>query len=266
MGAGSASAAPRAQSSPTGLDDALLLDLGVARVGEIVSGDGLRLADGRIARLACLEAAAPPTDAAPTDAEPGRRWPLAEGARRALTSFVGNRPVRLWAQNAEPDRHDRLAVHLQRPDDGAWAQEALLADGWARVRPAPDDDARARALLAVEQTARQARKGLWSTKIFAVRPAADPTALSRDYGLLTLAEGKPTAAQNRGGKIYLDFGADWRRDFTAVVTRDAARSLKREGVDPAALVGRSLRVRGWPDRHFGPQMEIAVAAQLEVLD
>lgn len=238
-----------------------LLDLGVVDGGAAATGDLLRLPDGRDVRLACVEAAAPPADA-----EPGRRRPLAENARDALAAFTAGRLLRLWGQSAEPDRRGRLVAHVQRTADGLWAQETLLADGLARVRPAPGDDARARALLAIENAARNAKKGVWATRVYAVRQAADVAALARDYGLLTVAEGRPTAAAVRNGKTYLDFGEDWRRDFTAVVAGPAARALKREGVDPAALTGRALRVRGWPERRFGPQMEIVVAAQLEILD
>lgn len=238
-----------------------LRDVGLIADATAATGDRLLLADGREARLSVIEAASPPPGA-----DPGRRWPLAEAARAALAQALQGEKLRLWGQNAEPDRHGRLSVHAQRQSDGAWLQEILLAGGHARVRPAPGDDARARDLLRVEDAARRGGRGIWASRVYAVRPAADAQAVARDIGLLTVTEGRPVRAEARSGKIYLDFGDDWRRDFTAVVPGAVARALKKEGVDPAGLAGRSLRVRGWPEWRFGPQIEIIVPAQLEVVD
>lgn len=238
-----------------------LVALGVVDGASALTGDRLALADGREARLAGVEAASPPLGA-----EPGRRWPLAEAAKAALAQAADRRPLELWAQSPEPDRYGRLTVHARRIDDGAWLQEVLLSAGHARARPVPGDDARARALLAVEDAARRAGRGIWASRVYAVRPVADAAALARDIGALTVAEGRPLRAETRSGKTYLDFGEDWRRDFTAVVTGPVARALKKEGIDPAALAGRLVRVRGWPEWRFGPQIDVAVPAQLEVID
>ena len=254
-------AAPRRNESRNGTAEDDLSDLGEATGAPALSGDRLKLPDGREARLAVIEAAAPPPDAAP-----GRRWPLAEAAQNALAAFIAGRRLRLWGQSAEPDRHGRLTAHVRREDDGAWAQEALSAGGHARVRPVSGDDARARALLAAEDAARRAGLGIWATRVYGVRRADDAAALNRDAGLLTVVEGKAVRAESRNSVLYLDFGEDWRRDFTVTAASAVVRKLKAEGIDAKALAGRSLRVRGWPVRRFGPQIEITVPAQLEVLD
>jgi micrococcal nuclease len=254
-------AAPRGNKAPDKGGTDGLSELGVVEAATVLSGDRLKLPDGREARLAVIEAAAPPADAAP-----GRRWPAAEAAQNALAAFIAGRRLQLWGQSAEPDRHGRLTAHVRRDDDGTWAQEALLADGHARVRPVSGDDARARALLAAEDAARRAGRGIWATRVYGVRRADDEATLNRDVGLLTVVEGKAVRAESRNSVLYLDFGDDWRRDFTVTAASAAVRRLKAEGIDAKALAGRSLRVRGWPVRRFGPQIEITVPAQLEVLD
>lgn len=238
-----------------------LVSLGMVDGAVATAGDRLTLSDGRDARLAGVEAASPPPGA-----EPGRRWPLAEAAKAALAQATIQGPFELRAESAEPDRYGRLTVHVRRVGDGAWLQELMLLQGHARVRPVPGDAARARAMLAVEDAARRAGRGIWATRVYAVRPAADAGALARDIGALTVAEGRPLRAETRGGKTYLDFGEDWRRDFTAVFSGPVTRALKKEGIDPAALAGRLVRLRGWPEWRFGPQIDIAVPAQLEVID
>ena len=68
------------------------------------------------------------------------------------------------------------------------------------------------------------------------------------------------------GRGYLNFGTDWKTDFTVVVPPDAVRLFRREGVDIPSFQGRTVRVRGWLRWYNGPQMEVTHPEQIEVLD
>ena len=72
------------------------------------------------------------------------------------------------------------------------------------------------------------------------------------------------AVARRGAFTYLDFGADWRRDFTLrAESRDLAR-FARAGLDVAALAGRRILARGWLFESAGPMIELVHPAQIEV--
>jgi hypothetical protein len=63
---------------------------------------------------------------------------------------------------------------------------------------------------------------------------------------------------------FLDFGEDWRRDFTIrAETRSLAR-LARDGLDVLGLAGKRILVRGWLFSHAGPMVELMHARQIEV--
>jgi hypothetical protein len=74
-----------------------------------------------------------------------------------------------------------------------------------------------------------------------------------------------------GERIYLNFGADWRTDFTVEIqARDAkAFGLKKNAVDGAwfreAYLGKKLRVRGQLRPINGFQVRVTHPLQLEVL-
>jgi hypothetical protein len=68
------------------------------------------------------------------------------------------------------------------------------------------------------------------------------------------------------GRLYLNFGPDWRTDFTLAVPREAKALFKRSALDPAALAGRMIRVRGWIRVQNGPLIEAATPEQIELLD
>ncbi|MBY6264760.1 thermonuclease family protein, partial [Azospirillum sp. 412522] len=163
------------------------------------------------------------------------------------------------------DRRGRLLAHLVR-EDGLWLQSALLVRGLARVHTRPDARAYAAELLAGEEAARNAGRGLWRSRVYAVRDAADPAGLSRDRDSFQLVEGVVLAVSKGGGESYLDFGADWRDDVTIHIGSAAMREVTRAGLDPLSYEGRRVRVRGWITLRNGPMIEITHPEQIERLE
>ena len=231
--------------------------IGSGVVKEVVSGDMLVLSDGRVVKLAGIQA--PKINAGRTRPF---KWPLAEEAKKALEALALGRTVTLHVGGVRQDRHDRVPAQLIR-DDGLWLQGELLAQGWARAYASPDLAALSEALYAREGAARAARLGIWGLPFFAVR---DPEGLAHDYDSFQIVEGRVLAAALAKGQIYLNFGPDWHTDFTIRVPRRAVRAFRQLHGDPAQLQGRLIRVRGWVYRHNGPEIELVHPEQLERLE
>jgi hypothetical protein len=66
--------------------------------------------------------------------------------------------------------------------------------------------------------------------------------LTRSYQLV---EGVVAEVGESGGRLYLNFDKDWRKDFTMLMERKDGEAFKAAGIDPKALAGKKLRVRGW---------------------
>lgn len=237
------------------------LDSGpTATVVDVVDGDTVVLADRSEVRLVGLQAPKLPLGRAnfPT-------WPLAEESKAALEAIAGGRRVQLRFGGARMDRHGRHLAHLflGEGEDAVWVQGEMLRRGMARVYSFPDNRARVAAMLAIEDEARRARRGIWGLRHYAVRSADD---LGGDIGSFQLVEGRVLAAALVRGRGFLNFGEDWKTDFTIVVPADAARLFRREGADIPAFGGRTVRVRGWLRWYDGPQIEVTHPEQIEVLD
>lgn len=80
-----------------------------------------------------------------------------------------------------------------------------------------------------------------------------------------LVEGVVAQVGESSGRIYLNFDKDWRRDFTVLIERKEAESFKAAGVDPKALAGKKLRVRGWIEWRNGPMIHATHVEQIELL-
>ncbi|WP_448203647.1 thermonuclease family protein [Azospirillum sp. sgz302134] len=225
------------------------------RVAAVIDGDTLALEDGRRLRLAGVEAPKPLPNA-----EPRRNWPLAEAATAALTDLALGRELTLRGEG-RTDRHGRLVAQVQR-DDGLWLQGELLARGLARVHTQPHSRAFAREMQAAEASARTAARGLWRSRVYGVRPAADPEALRRDRDSFQIVEGRVLRV-TKGSEAYLDFGEDWRTDVTVHIGRAALRDFVKAGIDPLSFEGRIVRVRGWVGLRSGPMIEATHPEQIE---
>jgi hypothetical protein len=80
-----------------------------------------------------------------------------------------------------------------------------------------------------------------------------------------LVEGTVLAVGEGGGRLYLNFAEDWRRDFTISVDRKDAPAFAAAGIDLKALAGKRLRVRGFLAWRNGPMIEASHPEQIELL-
>ncbi len=230
---------------------------GSATVVEVVDGDTVVLNDGRQVRLVGIQAPKLPLGRAGFAA-----WPLADRAKAALEALSLGHEVSLGFGGRRTDRHGRALAHLFLPD-GRWVQGELLSQGMARVYSFPDNRALVPQMLRLERAARAARAGIWGDDWYAVRT---PEATRRDLGTFQLVEGLVVAVAEVRGRYYLNFGADWRTDFTVTVAKNRHGLFEDMNVDLKTLKGRSIRVRGWIDQRNGPTIEATHPEQIEVLE
>lgn len=227
---------------------------GSARVTEIIDGDTVTLDDGRQVRLVGIQAPKLPL---------GRRdfktWPLADEAKQALEKITSGRIVELRYGGGRIDRHGRVLAHLFL-ENGVWVQGEMLKAGMARVYTFPDNRETAQEMYAIEHSARQARRGVWSHSFYAVRT---PEETSEHIGAFQVVEGLVLDAVKVKGAVYLNFGADWRKDFTVMIPSTALRMFVKDGIDPLSFKGKNIRARGWLKERNGPMIEVSHPEQVE---
>ena len=186
--------------------------------------------------------------------------PSAEQARAALRELLEGQTVTGVPAEAPYDRYGRLVAHVERAD-GIWLQGALLERGLAQVQTRPGEAARAGEMLALEQTARAARRGLWGEAAFMPQDAG---ALDDSTGRFRIVRGRVLRVAPTERHVYLNFGADWRADFTVRVRRTELKGALT-GVDLEGLAGHLVEVRGLVLEAGGPLIELSHPEQIQVL-
>jgi len=216
------------------------------------------LGDGRQVRLVGIQA--PKLPLGRPDFEP---WPLGAEAKAHLESLVLGKIAELRLAPQALDRHGRVLAHLRRASDGLWVQGAMLGAGLARVYTFPDNRVLAAEMLALERQARADETGLWGLPHYALRTADNAR---HDVDSFQIVEGRVLDAARIKGRVYLNFGADWRTDFTVKVLARYEKAFVKSGLDLMALKGRRVRVRGWIKSENGAMIELDHPERLEVLN
>lgn len=235
-----------------------LPDGGSGTVAVVMDGDSLRLEGGRSdVRLVGLQA---PKE--PKGRKGFKKWPLADDAKAALEELVKGHKITLRLAANPKDRNGRILAYAVR-DDGLWIQEEMLRRGYARVYTFADNRQFAAEMFAAERAARAKHAGIWADASYAVR-APDPAALMKDIGTFQIVAGRVTSTAKVQGRVYLNFGEDYRQDFTATIAGDALAAFTKAKIDPLTFKDKTIRVRGYLRSYNGPVIDISHPEQIEV--
>ena len=228
-------------------------------VDRALDGDTLVTQDGTQIRLAHIRA--PKHTATRTKL---RAAPYSKIATNTLSALTDGRRVVL-APGYTPDRYGRLQaqVVLHTAGDGdLWLQEHLVSEGLVRVDLSRRMQNCEVPLLEAENGARRRQKGLWGSSFYRIR---QHDALEGLVGSFQLVEGTVLDVAHRRNRYFLNFGNDWRTDFTITISPKNAKSFAKE-LNPLALKGQKVRVRGWVESYNGPFIEAMHPKQIEILD
>lgn len=212
-------------------------------VARVLAGNLLELADGQIVRLAGIRMIPDRND---------------DRARAALEALVGDQAVRLGTSEAPFDRYGRLVAQVEN-SESVWLQGALLEQGLAQLQTRPNEVMRASEMARLERHARTARRGLWDEPDLLPRDADD---VAGQAGSFQVVQGRVVRVAPTDRFVYLNFGSDWRTDFTLRVHR---KSFERFGMAEDELQGRRIEVRGFVLDAGGPLIDISHPEQIETL-
>jgi hypothetical protein len=117
-------------------------------------------------------------------------------------------------------------------------------------------------MLKAEETARKETAGLWKETAFSV---LTPETVSTAMNNWAVVEGKIIKTGASNNIVFLNFGDDWRKDFTIGIEGEVRRQLAKNNVAPIEIAGKHVRVHGWVEDYNGPYIKLSNAVWLEVL-
>jgi len=223
------------------------LENSVAQVKRVVDGDTLELVSGQMVRLLGIDT-------------PERGEPMADLATDMLKALVGTGSITLLSCT-ERDRYGRFLSVIQ--SGGVNVNLSLVKEGVALPLLIPPCGIPiAEDVLAVASEAARAGKGLYSGKAMRIvsHLAADTL-----IGERAMVQGKIVGLSKGPKAWHLNFGDDYRTDFTAVLFSNGRERYSELGVMPESLVGSEVLVIGKVKSYNGPEIIVNGPGQIIVL-
>jgi micrococcal nuclease len=180
-------------------------------VVHVSDGDTVRLNTGHSVRLLDINTPETAHDDRPAE-------PLANQAKTALETMVLNQPVQVQLGARVYDPYARVLghVYLRNGSRNAWVNGGLVRGGFAHVYTFPDNRVYGPELLKLEAAARKEKLGLWALPRWQIH-AAESCCEETDIGRFVLVRGTVKAIAKVGNRTFLNFGTDWRTDFSVVI-------------------------------------------------
>lgn len=182
---------------------------------------------------------------------------VAEQAKTRIETFANGKMLRLKNPDARADRYGRLPA-LVYGEDKQLLQSRMMVEGLAIWDGSENTSAYAKEWIAQEQQAEKLQLGLWQH----VAELVTPDSLAEKMaGKFALVEGDVLEVTRRGARIYLNFGEDWRTDFTLVIEPKYQKNFDLSWL--ASLQRKKIRARGYVFLKSGAMIEIRSPEQIQ---
>lgn len=168
-----------------------------------------------------------------------------------------------------PDRWGLYSAQIILADtdqDDESLATILVQNGLAYVDSAEHHFLCDHILLQKEETARNSRLGIWKIQENRIRQAGETENLSFRTGIFTLVEGRILSVGIRKNRIYLNFGKNWKQDFTAIIPQAIIKYAPADQFTPSELTGRKVRIRGIIDKWNGPLITLQSLDMIEMIE
>lgn len=226
-------------------------------VSKVVDGDTIELSNGRSVRYIGI-------DTPELREKKGGRWidrpeDYALEAKEANRRLVAGKQVRLEFDVVRTDKYKRWLAYVFVGDK--LINEELLRQGYASLYTYPPNVKYVERLVAAQHAAREQKKGFWKSY-----QVISPNQANQCIGEFRTVRGRVLNTFSSAKVTFLNFGQDWRRDFTAVIFNSNLKLFKKQGIDPLTFYkNREVEVVGKIKSYNGPEIIINHPSQITVV-
>lgn len=222
---------------------------------EIIDGDTLLLDNNMEVRLVGLQA---PKIA--LSRKNFKEWPLGYEAKQALADITLNKNVSLYYGGRKMDRYGRLLAHLFL-NDGTWIQGEMLKKGMARVYSFADNRSIIPEMMTEEKIAFDNNIGIWNLDFYKIKKQENSGQYTNSFQIIS---GKVIEVATVRSTTFLNFGDDYKTDFTIVIPGRVKSMMEKAGQNVTDFKNKHILVRGWLKYYNGPSIELTHPEQIVI--
>lgn len=225
------------------------------QVKRVLDGDTIELADGERVRYIGINT--PEIDHPPKGAEF-----FGHEAAEVNRKLVEGKQVRLEFDVQQRDRYGRLLAYVYV--DSIFVNAELVKRGYAYAYTYPPNVKHADLFVKLQREAREAGQGLWGAR--KPHQVVDHQEAGKYIGQYLTVRGRVLRTTRRDKLIYLNFGPNYRTDFTVVIFKTYLPNFTAQGIEPTSFYrGRTVEVTGTIKEYNGPEIIARDPSQIRVV-
>lgn len=228
------------------------------RVVEIIDGDTIRLENGKLLRFIGIDT--PEMRVKKETVWIDHPQPFARQAKAFTRTLLGGECVRIEFDVERVDKYGRLLGYVFLDD--RCINTLLLEEGIAVLYTRPPNVKYTEEFLAAQTCARDKKKGLWGAYAVVSAEEADEC-----IGQIRTVKGKVQSTYQSKKCVFLNFGSNWRQDFTLVIFNNSLPYFRRKGIEPVTFYrNKWVEATGRIREYNGPEIIVNVPEEIRVLE
>ncbi|MDD3295992.1 MAG: thermonuclease family protein [Candidatus Omnitrophica bacterium] len=227
------------------------------RVTEVIDGDTVRLSDGKLLRYIGIDT--PEVRIKQKKEFIYSPQPFALEAKELNKRLVQGKRVRVELDVEKTDRYGRLLGYCFVGD--VFINSELLKEGFAVLYTYPPNIKYTDELIASQKEARRQKKGLWGSY-----EVIESGRASGHINQIRTVRGKVLNTFASKKCLLLNFGQDYRTDFTVVIFKNSLASFNSKGINPLEFYrGKTIEVSGRIRSYNGPEIIVNSPQEITVV-
>jgi len=174
---------------------------------------------------------------------------LKKGATDYIKDNWSGREVILQYGKNKLDRNGNDLVQIKDDKDN-WLQGELIERSLVHVYPSMDNDVFAQQMLSMDRAD-------------VLSPFDLEGNIGKYKGKFAVVEATVLQVKRVRNNIFINFGEDWRTDFTVLIKKSNENNFT--GIDVMSIAGKKIRVRGWVEEYNGPLIKAYGRYNLEII-
>jgi len=186
--------------------------------------------------------------------------PFSLEAKRMNQKLVENKFIRVEFDVEKLDAYGRLLGYCFVGD--TFVNNELIKDGLAVLYTKPPNVKYTKVFIKSQEEARRLHKGLWGS--YKVVSSDDAYKFTNQ---IRRVRGRVLNTYKSRKAVYLNFGRDYKTDFTVVIFNDCIKFFRAKDIEPQVFYkGKEVEVWGRIREYNGPEIIVSVPYQIKVLD
>lgn len=228
------------------------------RVTEVIDGDTVRLADGRLLRYIGVDT--PEMRVKKQNRFIYSPQPYALEAKKLNSKLVEGQYIKIEFDVEKTDVYGRLLGYCFVGN--TFVNAKLAEEGFAVLCTIPPNVKYADIFVRSQKDARENKRGLWG----AYETIAHTEAGSYINQIRTV-RGKIIGIRMAKRCIFLNFGKRYKDDFTVVIFNNSLPYFHKKGIDPLTYYkSKTVEVSGRIKEYNGPQIIVNDPADIRIID